>query len=119
MSDHEIVWTFRRDSVECRVVCHASPDADCRLESPDPECYCESMHIERDERGPFHMIEGYRHDMRASDASECNAALFLNDDPFFLPESAASKPQFEIGRTPIEPVWESDHVLWKPVEVAP
>lgn len=117
MSDHELVWTFERDTVHVRAQCNAAPDATCRLTS---DCDCEAVTYEHDERGHFHW--GYdsesddevRHDMWLG--TDCNICLFLNEDPFMLAELSEGSPSFEIGRTPIRPVWRYDYYQWKPVQ---
>ena len=114
MSDHELVWTHDNRSVDVNAVCHAGPDADCRLTA---ECDCERWSVERDEQGPFHLSGDYsesardRHDMKPG--GYCNVCAFLNEDPWLLPELFFG-PSFEIGRTPIEPVSRGDHYEWKP-----
>jgi hypothetical protein len=50
-------------------------------------------------------------------ADYCNVVVFLDEDPYLLPELIEQPKVFEIGRTPITPVWQGeDGVLWSPIE---
>lgn len=125
MSGHEIIWTLDRDRIQGKVVCHEEPGANCRLEANHPNCDCESYSIERDDQGPFHLywtedddgneIEE-RHDMRDSGEGRfgptCNVEAWLNESDVGLEELGCMRV-FEIGRTPIDPVWRGDYYEWK------
>jgi hypothetical protein len=46
----------------------------------------------------------------------CNVVAFLEQDYAGIEEmAAAGVPDFEIGRTPIEPVWQGDYYEWRPL----
>lgn len=125
MSGHVIVWTFDGDCVTASVVCLEEPGEDCRLTG---HCDCEEWgQIERREDGTiWHALtEGYRdrdvtrdvtqwHEVKPQD--ECNVAAYMNEDPSLIPELADGVKPFEIGRTPIEPVWVGDYYEWKRAE---
>lgn len=116
---HEIVWTFDRDAVTSEVVCKEAVGADCRLR-PIPDsvlCQCEEWASPlRDEHGAYHLYDGDigQEKHRMEDSGECNVALFLNES-FCIEESAVGSPHFEVGRTPIEPVWQGEYYDWKRV----
>lgn len=124
MSVHEIVWTFDQDRVTAKVICHAEPGANCRLEVDHPNCECWSWTIERDEQGPFHLFETEdddgndieeRHDMRDTAESPygptCNFQTWVNEGE--IKELGFNQPIFEIGRTAIDPVWRGDYYEWQ------
>lgn len=118
MSGHEIVWMFDRDSVTSRVVCNEPLGSNCRLApiATSVLCHCEEWAgILRDKDGPYHVVDGAlgEEKHRMEDGGECNVALFLNET-FDIEESAAGKPNFEIGRTPFKPVWQGDYYDWEP-----
>ena len=71
--------------------------------------------IAHDSEGPFHSVPiGWRH--RMVDAGECQAVLWLEQDPGVTPELAADGTDlFEIGRFGIRPVWTGDGVEWQRV----
>ena len=131
MIGHEIVWEHERDSVTARIVCNEDPGADCRLASAGPDCDCEAWgRIERREDGTIwhELTEGYRdltkprwvtqwHEVKPSD--ECNVVNFMSEDPSLIAECSQERKSFEIGRTPIEPVWLGDFYEWKRAEVTP
>lgn len=116
-SGHELVWEFSFDNVRATPVCHEPSTANCHLTCPED---CESYgEILRDpENGqPYHLtyndglFDGVRHNMESM--SDCNIVLWLDGDPGMLPEMNSAREVFEIGRTPIEPVWEGDYYGWK------
>ena len=118
MSDHEIVWTFDRDTVTSKTVCTAAPDADCRL---DISCECEYFRIERDATGPFHTQHddynprdvGVRHEM--TPGGECNIVLTVDESDGPTECAAPEVSEFEIARTPVEFVWTGDTYEWAQV----
>lgn len=117
MSTHSIVFTFDRDSVHMEAVCTAEPDADCRLVcTEDCETYSK-IHRHEDTTFDGETVKRYTHDdcEASMKADECNVCLFLNVEHDLIAESAAGRPEFVIGRVPIEPTWEGDYYAWKPV----
>jgi hypothetical protein len=108
MSDHEILWEFDIDMVRAEAVCHAHADARCHQV---PSCDCESWDEQEDEDGYFHEIEGEQHRHRQVDY--CGIITWLNvDSP--LDCAADDAQSFQIGRTPIEPVWGDGYMQWRP-----
>ena len=124
MSGHVIVWEFDGDTVAARVECRAPEGADCRLHG-GPGCDCEAWMIRRDPDGTaYHLAaddwylpegeESARHPMVSG---ECNVELFLNDDPYLIPELCHDRRAlFTIGETRIEPVWTGDSYDWRPAD---
>ena len=99
-------------------VCHEPYGANCRLVCGEG---CEEWPaITRGSEGTVHGV--YRYDgslverHRMFDAGECQAVLWLEQDPGVTPELAEDDTDlFEIGRFPILPVWTGDGVEWQRV----
>lgn len=109
MTDHEIVWTFEGAwaDVRAEMVCHASADAPCHQR---PSCGCEGWDLQQDDAGYYHECEGERHEHHP--VPDCGVGEWLNaDSPM---ECAVKGVEFEIGRTPIVPVWNGDYMQWEP-----
>lgn len=118
MSAHELVWTFVLDCVQAEAVCNAAPDANCRLVcAGDCESYTEIIRHE-DTTFDGEIVKRYTHDdcVEGMKPGECNLCLFLNESDC-IEESATDRPEFVIGRTPIEPVWQGDYYDWRLPEV--
>ena len=111
-ADHEIVWMFQGDSVEADFVCN---NEDCEYRWTCPDC-CEYI-------GPMEKTDsGYRHQARGELLEEtgwhemvpspCNFREWMLSDPAMIPELSDDLTPFEIGRTPVEPVWSGDETHW-------
>lgn len=113
MSDHEIVWTFEGDYVNCQVVCNAPTNAVCHQIAT---CSCEDGYtLQRDDNGYFHYdgLEGEEHRHYTEDY--CNTCEWMNaDSP--LECSADTVRPFELARTPIREVWNvrGSYMQWEP-----
>ena len=128
MSGHVIVWEHDRDTVTARLRCLEEPGSDCRVQG-GPDCECEEWgRIERREDGTIwhQLTDGYRdltmprdvpqwHEVKPS--VECNVENFMNEEPSLIAECSQEKEPFELGLTPIEPVWLGDFYEWKRAEV--
>lgn len=121
MSEHSIRFEFDDGSVTATAVCHATPDADCRLTSVS--CECERWgEIDRREDGTiWHHIEDYGdsfepvwHEVKPMD--DCNVCLFINESGC-VEELATRGTRFVIREVPIEPVWVDDGCDWQPEEL--
>lgn len=114
---HEIVWSLDADHVTSTVVCL---DEDCIHRYVCPEA-CEVIYdVKRAGEVVTHGLldwEGEikphrRHEMVKE--AHCNLVEFLNADRYLIPELYDGGDKFEIGRTPIVPVWQGeDGALWK------
>jgi len=120
MSEHALVWEFDRDTVNCKAVCNAAPDADCRL-SCYGDCEVFSQIIRHsDETFDGETVHRITHDdcdagMRAD---ECNVCLFLNESDCIQEMAVGgypNGPRFIIGTVPIRPSWDGDCYEWEPV----
>lgn len=118
MSEHSIRFVFDDGSVTAEAICHAAPDADCRLTSVS--CECEQWgEIKRDEIGtPWHKIVDYGdsheplwHELKEMD--DCNVCLFINESGC-VEELAVRGTRFTIREVPIDPVWVDDGCDWEP-----
>lgn len=115
---HEIVVTHDCDVAVYTAVCHEPHGAVCRLVCGEG---CEELPaITRDGGEAFHGV--YSHDgtlierHRMIDTGECQAVLWLEQDPGVTPELAEDGTDlFEIGRFPIRPVWTGGGVEWQRV----
>ena len=110
---HEMVVTHDDDIAIYTSVCHERDGANCRLVCAEGCTYYSG--IAHDSEGPFHSVPiGWRH--RMVDAGECQAVLWLEQDPGTTPELAEDgTAPFEIGRFPIRPVWTGCGVEWQRV----
>ena len=110
---HEMVVTHDGDVAVYTPVCREPHGANCRLICAEGCTYYSG--IAHDSEGPFHRVSGGRRH-RMLDAGECQAVLWLEQDPGTIPEQAADGTDlFEIGRFPIRPVWTGDGVEWQRV----
>ena len=110
---HEMVVTHDGDVAIYTPVCREPHGANCRLICAEGCTYYSG--IAHDSEGPFHRVSGGRRH-RMLDAGECQAVLWLEQDPGTIPEQAADGTDlFEIGRFPIRPVWTGDGVEWQRV----
>ena len=115
---HEMVVTHDGDVAIYTPVCHEPHGAVCRLVCGEA---CEDWPaITRDGGDAFHGV--YSHDgtlierHRMIDTGECQAVLWLQQDPGVTPELAEDRTDlFEIGRFPIRPVWTGGGVEWQRV----
>lgn len=115
---HEMVVTHDRDVAVYTAACLDSDGADCRLVCGEG---CEEWpDITRDSDGAFHVVYSddgslvERH--RMLDSGECQAVLWLEQDPGVTPELAEDgTDRFEIGRFPIRTVWTGGGVEWQRV----
>ncbi len=112
-SGHEMVVTHDDDIAIYTAVCLNGDGADCRLVCSEG---CEEWPaITRDSDGAFHGV--YSHDgslvecHRMLDAGECQAVLWLEQDPGTTPELAEDR--FEIGRFPIHLVQTENGIKWQ------
>jgi hypothetical protein len=112
---HAIRWEFDHDCVTATAVCHAPPDADCRLTSVS--CECERWgEIRRTADKIWHKIidgtdlEPQWHEVKPMD--ECNVCLFINESGCVEELGAGS---FLIAETPIRPLWVDDGCEWERV----
>ena len=110
---HEMVVTHDCDVATYTPVCHEPCGANCRLICAEGCTHYSG--IAHDSEGPFHSVPiGWRH--RMVDAGECQAVLWLEQDPGVTPELAEDGTDlFEIGRFGIRPVWTGDRVEWQRV----
>ena len=110
---HEMVVTHEGAAAIYTPVCHEPHGANCRLICTEGCTYYSGF--AHDSEGPFHSVPiGRRH--RMVDAGECQAVLWLEQDPAATPEMAADGTEpFEIGRFPIRPVWTGCGVEWQRV----
>lgn len=118
-AEHEIVWEFDDGWVCCKLVCN---DDDCQYRyvcAGDCEVIFD---IQKTETGYRHQVNYYEddrpsyiwHEMRKVDY--CNFVVFM--DAGDLPEQNEERDSFEIGRTPVEAVWQGeDGVNWKRLAV--
>ena len=115
---HEMVVTHDCDVAIYTPVCHEPHGAVCRLVCGEG---CEDWPaVTRDGGEAFHGV--YSHDgtlierHRMIDAGECQAVLWLQQDPGVTPELAEDGTDlFEIGRFPILPVWAGGGFEWQRV----
>ena len=115
---HEMVVTHDGDVAIYTPVCHEPHGAVCRLVCGEG---CEDWPaVTRDGGEAFHGV--YSHDgtlierHRMVDAGECQAVLWLEQDPGVTPELAEDGTDpFEIGRFPILPVWAGGGFEWQRV----
>ena len=114
-ADHEIVWTFEGDHVGADFACN---NEECEYRWTCPKG-CEDLGaVEKTDSGYRHQAgwqEGDQvwHDMVPSD---CNFKEFILADAGMIPELSEDRTPFEIGRTPVEPVWHGDEgVTWSRV----
>ena len=115
---HEMVVTHDCDVAIYTPVCHEPHGAVCRLVCGEG---CEEWPaVTRGSDGAFHNVYGHdgsligRH--RMIDTGECQAVLWLEQDPGVTPELAEDGTDlFEIGRFPIRPVWAGGGFEWKRV----
>lgn len=113
---HSIVWSLERDYVAAKVVCE---DADC-ISRYTCDQGCEVLYeIRRDERGVTHALLDWEGDIKPHlrhlmvKVDHCNVVEFLNATGI-IPELNERAENFEIGRTPIVPVWQGeDGVTWE------
>lgn len=117
--EHEIVWEFDDGWVRGNLVCN---DDDCQYRyvcAGDCEVIFD---IQKTETGYRHQVNYYEddrpsniwHEMRKVDY--CNFVVFM--DAGDLPEQNEEPEPFEIGRTPVEAVWQGeDGVNWKRLAV--
>ena len=110
---HEMVVTHDCGGAIYTPVCHEPHGANCRLICAEGCTYYSG--IAHDSEGPFHSVPiGRRH--RMIDSGECQAVLWLEQDPGVTPDLAADGTDpFEIGRFGIRPVWTGCGVEWKRV----
>lgn len=116
-STHSIRWTFDDGWVKAEVVCHAAPDADCRLTSVSCECEQWGQIDRRDDGTIWHHIVDYGdsyepvwHEVKPMD--DCNVRLFIEESNC-LEELAVKGTRFTIGEVPIKPVWNHDGCDWE------
>ena len=117
-SGHEMVVTHDYDGAVYTPVCHEPHGADCRLVCGKG---CEDWRaVTRDGGKAFHGVYGWdgsligRH--RMFDSWECQAVLWLEQDPSITPELAGDDTDpFEIGRFGIYPVWTGGGFEWRRV----
>lgn len=115
---HEMVVTHDCGCAAYTAVCRERDGAVCRLVCAEA---CEDWPaVTRDGGDAFHGV--YSHDgtlierHRMIDAGECQAVLWLQQDPGVTPELAEDGTDlFEIGRFPIRPVWTGGGVEWQRV----
>ena len=115
---HEMVVTHDGDVAVYTPACHEPHGAVCRLVCGEG---CEDWPaVTRDGGEAFHGV--YSHDgtlierHRMVDAGECQAVLWLEQDPSVTPDLAADGTEpFEIGRFGIRPVWTGCGVEWRRV----
>lgn len=115
---HEMVVTHDCGGAVYTAVCRERDGADCRLVCGEA---CEEWPaITRDGGDAFHGVYGHdgtligRH--RMLDTGECQAVLWLEQDPGVTPELAEDGTDlFEIGRFPIRTVWTGGGVEWQRV----
>ena len=110
---HEMVVTHDGDVAIYTPVCREPHGANCRLICAEGCTHYSG--IAHDGEGPFHSVPiGWRH--RMIDAGECQAVLWLEQDPGVTPELAEDGTDpFEIGRFGIRPVWTGCGVEWQRV----
>ena len=112
-ADHEIIWTFEGDHIGADFVCN---NEECEYRWTCPEG-CEYLGlVEKIDSGYRHRYDWYPlddevwHDMVQSD---CNFKGWMLADAGMIPELSEDRTPFEIGRTPVEPVWQGDEgVTW-------
>ena len=110
MNAHEMVWTFDRDSTTAELACN-DPNCEYRYSCDKG---CESIFgVEAHEGGFRHPVTeyeggrvGFWHAMTLG--KECNFALWINESGCAVELSADRHAKFEIGRVPVEPVWQGD-----------
>ena len=110
---HEMVVTHDCDVAIYTPVCHEPRGANCQLICAEGCTYYSG--IAHDGDGAFHSVSGgWRH--RMIDSGECQAVLWLGQDPRITPAMAADGTDpFEIGRFSIRPVWTGCGVEWQRV----
>jgi len=125
MTNHKLIYEHDRDQTCVRALCVADADANCRLRCPHD---CEWISIERDEHGPFHMVDTFdelfetnqeplpvRHDLVSGPA--CHVVDWLNEDASLIPELNDPYQRFEIGTIDIDVKWvNGDEIMWAKVE---
>lgn len=112
MTHHHLVYRHDRDTTTVKPTCDAPRLADCRLACRDG---CESWTIDRDEIGPYHMVDHFdgqvRHEL--TDNGLCNWVEWLEQEPGMIPELDAVGEAFVIGTVDVEPEWDGDNYLWR------
>lgn len=118
---HVMRWTYEGDHVKAEAVCLAAPDADCRLTSKECDCEWWGRLERRDDGTIWHIVgdvsEWHREDWHEMVPSgECNVCLFINESGYAMEQTPDGEcPEFVIGETPFEPVWENDGCSWRPL----
>ena len=100
---HEMVVTHDYDVAIYTPVCHEPHGANCQLICAEGCTYYSG--IAHDGDGAFHSVSGgWRH--RMIDSGECQAVLWLGQDPRITPATAADGAEpFGSGRFSHRPVW--------------
>lgn len=117
MSEHVIRWEFDRGGVTAEAICHASPDADCRLTSVSCECERWGEIQRRNDGTIWHHIVDYGdsiepvwHEVKQMD--DCNVCLFINESGCV---EELGHGAFVIAETPIRPLWMDEGCDWEPM----
>ncbi len=124
---HAMVWTYDEDHVRVEAVCHAEPDADCRLEPVShDDCQCEywGRIVRKDDGTIWHEAHSHYYTDwdAASDSAvlhqvkpggDCNVALTINESRC-AEELSVVGTKIRLASIPFDPVWDDDQCLWSP-----
>lgn len=112
MSDHSLVVTWDRGSLDARIVCHAQPGAACRVTCTEG-CEEWSGPLVRDSAGVvLHPVHGAWH--RMDEAGECNVELFINES---WDGAVDGHPAFTVAEVPVATEWDGHGYLWRVVSL--
>jgi hypothetical protein len=114
MNTHEIIWTHEINTTTAQLVCN-DPDCQYRWECSED---CEEIYdVVAHGDGYRHRSEDDWHHMKKQ--NYCNFVEWMDADPDVISELNDGGETFEIGRVPVEPIWQGDEgALWRRIASA-